>query len=54
MLKRQERLVSEKHNAFTEEINKVALSSNDEKRIQPINSVFYSYIKTFTTDILIK
>ena len=29
MLKTQQRYKSERHNVFTEEINKIALSSND-------------------------
>ena len=33
MLKTQERFKSEKHNVFTEEINKITLSSNDNKRM---------------------
>ena len=33
MLKTQQRLKSEKHNVFTEEINKIALNSNDDKRM---------------------
>ena len=32
----QQRFKSERHNAFTEEIHKIALSSNDDKRIQSI------------------
>ena len=32
--KTQQRFKSEKHNAFTEEINKITLSSNDDKRMQ--------------------
>ena len=32
VLKPQQRFKSERHNAYTEEINKIALSSNDEKR----------------------
>ena len=33
-----------KHNAFTEEINKIALSSNDNKRLQSIDSIeAYTY-----------
>ena len=35
---------SEKHNAFTEEVNKIALSGNDDKRIQSFNLIeTYSY-----------
>ena len=33
MLKTQQRFDSERHNVFTEEINKIALSSNDDKRM---------------------
>ena len=33
------RFKSERHNAFTEEINKIALSSNDDKTMQSIDSV---------------
>ena len=32
LLKSQQRFKSQKHNIFTEEIRKVALSSNDDKR----------------------
>ena len=38
------RFKSERHNVFTEEINKIALSSNDDKRMQSIDSVeTYAY-----------
>ena len=37
ILKIQQRFKSERHNAFIEEINKIALSSNDDKRMQSIN-----------------
>ena len=30
----QQRFKSKSHNAFTEEINKIALSLNDDKRMQ--------------------
>ena len=34
----------ERHNIFTEEINKFALSSNDDKRMQSVDSIeTYSY-----------
>ena len=36
MLKTQKRFKSERHNAFTEEINKIDLSSNDDERMQSI------------------
>ena len=37
-------LYLETHNAFTEEINKIALSSNDDKRIQSTDSIeTYAY-----------
>ena len=39
ILKTQQRFRSKKHNVFTEEINSIALSSNDDKRIQSIDSV---------------
>ena len=39
ILKTQQRIESEKHNVFTEEINKIALSSNDDKKIQSIDSI---------------
>ena len=35
----QKRFKSERHNIFTEEINKTALSSNDDKRMQSIDSI---------------
>ena len=38
ILKTQQRFRSEKHNIFTEEIDKIALSSNDAKRMQSIDS----------------
>ena len=44
ILKTQQRFRSEKHNVFTEEINKIALSSNDDERMQSIDSVeTYAY-----------
>ena len=39
ILKTQQRIESEKHNVFTEEINKIALSSNDDKRILSVDSI---------------
>ena len=39
MLKAQERFKCEGHNAFTEEIDKIALSSNGDKRMQSIDLI---------------
>ena len=39
ILKTQQRFKSEKQNVFTEEINKMALSLNDNKRMQSIGSI---------------
>ena len=39
ILKTQQRFKSERHNVFTEEINKIALSSNYDKRMQSIDSI---------------
>ena len=39
ILKTQRRFKNERHNVFTEEINKIDLSSNDDKRMQLVNSI---------------
>ena len=39
VLKSQQKLKSEAHNAYTEEINKIALSSNDGKRLQTFDRI---------------
>ena len=39
ILKSQQRFKSEAHNLYTEEINKVALSSNDDKRLQTFDRI---------------
>ena len=44
MLNRQQKFKIERHNSFTEEINKIALSSNGDKRTHSINSIeTYAY-----------
>ena len=43
-LKTQQRFKSERHNVFTEEINKIALISNDNTRMKSIDSIeTYAY-----------
>ena len=39
ILKTQQRFKSERHNVFTEEISKIALGSNDDKRMQSIDLI---------------
>ena len=39
VLKTQQRLKSERHNVFTEEINNIVVISNDDKRMQTIDSI---------------
>ena len=39
ILKTQQRFKSEKHNVFTEKINKIAFSSNDDKIMQAIDLI---------------
>ena len=38
-MKITDRFKSERHNVFTEEVNNIALSSIDDKRMQSINSI---------------
>ena len=37
MLQTQQRFKSERHNVYTENINRIALSSDDAKGMQPID-----------------
>ena len=39
ILKSQQRFKSERHGVYTEEINKIALSSNDDKRLQTFDRI---------------
>ena len=39
ILKSQQRFKSDHHRAYTEEVNKIALSGNDDKRIQTFDKV---------------
>ena len=39
ILKSQQRFKSVKHDVYTEEVNKIALSSNDDKRLQTFDRI---------------
>ena len=39
ILKSQQRLKSEKHDVYTGEVNKIALHSNDDKRLQTFDGI---------------
>ena len=39
ILKSQQRLKSERHDVYTEEINTITLSSNDDKRLQTFDRI---------------
>ena len=39
MLKSQQRFITKKHDVYTENINKIALSNNDDKRIVSSNKI---------------
>ena len=39
ILKSQQRFQSDHHKVYTEEVNKIALSSNDDKRLQTFNKL---------------
>ena len=51
MLQTQKRFKSERYNVFTEEINKIALSSNDDKRMQSIDSM-ETYVDRTSKDLV--
>ena len=44
IMRSQLRFKSDHHNVYTEEVNKIALNSNDNKRLQPFDRIAtYSY-----------
>ena len=53
ILKTQQRFKKKRHNVFTAEINKIALSLNDDQRIQSINSI-ETYAHGTSKDLLCK
>ena len=47
MLNSQQRFISKKHDVYNEDINKIALSNNDDKRIVSSNKITsypYGYV----------
>ena len=44
ILKSQQRFKSERHDVYTEEINKIALSSNDDKRLQTLIDLHHIFV----------
>ena len=59
ILKSQQRFKSEAHNVYTEEVNKIALSRNDDKRLQTYDRITsYPYVtsagKVCKTEMLSK
>ena len=53
ILKTQQRFKSERHNVFTDKINKIALSSNDDERIRSIDLV-ETYAHETSIDLISK
>ena len=51
ILKSQQRFISKKHDVYTENINKIALSNNDDKRIVSSNEIS-SYPKGYKGEIV--
>ena len=43
ILRSQQRFRSEAHNVLTENVNKIALRANDNKRLQIFDGITYSY-----------
>ena len=51
ILKSQQRFIIKKHNVYTENINKIALSNNDDKRIISSNKII-SYLYGYKGEIV--
>ena len=47
ILKPQERFKSEAHNVYTEETNKITLSSNEDKRLQTFHILMEQVLEKF-------
>ena len=58
ILKSQQRFKSDHHKVYTEDVNKIALSSDDDKRLQTFNRVTtYPYgtpaVKVFENEMMV-
>ena len=54
ILKSQQRFISKGHNVYRENINKIALSSNDDKRIVSSDKIYPYLSKVIHMDIRVK
>ena len=59
ILKSQQKFKSERHNVYTEEVNKISLSSNEDKRLQTFERITsyphgVSVEKVYKTEFLSK
>ena len=58
IIRSQQRFRSYNHKVYTEEVNKIALSSNDDKRIQTYDKVTFPYgtnvFKVCESEMLLK
>ena len=54
VLKSQQRFKSKRHDVYTEEFNKTALNSNDDKRLQTFDKITTSVGRVCKTELLIK
>ena len=50
MLKTQRKFKSETHKIFTEDINDIALNSNDDKIVQPIETYAFAISKELVSE----